>query len=149
VRDSLQLFGNPVGKIALQPASKLLEQRNASVAGVVRSFIVGEPDEVFEMHGNQLALVGIGELHFEPYAPHLKRSTNRTTSLKQAGIAQALGRFPEIAVGGVLADLQAARGKNFLVVVARRSRGLSALVSLLAAAAELLPRAGGFWAAGR
>ena len=62
----LQRFGNPVGKTACN-RQQLLEQRNAALQGGAE-FVVGEPDEVFEVRGNQFARVGVGEVHLEPYA---------------------------------------------------------------------------------
>src|SRR5208282_4462853 len=84
-------------------------------------FVVGEPDEVFEARGNQLALVGIRQLQVE-FCSRTGRRIGIDNVAEQAGLAEALHRLFEIAVDGVLAELQAARGKNFFVGVARRSR---------------------------
>ena len=109
----------PVREIASN-WQQLLEQRNAALHGGAQ-FVVGEPDEVFKLRRNQLALVGVGELQFEFHA-RTGRGIRIDNVAEQAGIAQAPHCLFEIAVGGVLADLQAARGKNFFVGVARSSR---------------------------
>src|SRR5208282_4151074 len=79
------------------------------------------PDKIFEVRGNQLARVNIGELHFEFYTG-ARRGIGIDNVAEQAGIAETPYCFLEIAIGGVLADLQAARGQNFFVGVARRPR---------------------------
>src|SRR5208282_2971000 len=91
----LQRLGNPLRKIACN-WQQLVEQRNAALQG--------------------------GEQQFESYAC-TRRGIRIDNAAEQPGIAQALHRLFEVTVGGVLSDLQAARGKNFFVGVARSSRG--------------------------
>src|SRR5271165_2507277 len=75
------------------------------------------------MSGDELGRVGICELQFEARACWCS-GVRINNVAKQAGVAEALYRFLEIAVGGILADLQAAGRENLFVGVARGSGNL-------------------------
>ena len=121
IENCLQRLADLVGKTASQ-REHLFEQWNPPL-NFARQFGIREPDKVLVVSGNQLAFVGIHELQLESSAR--RRIGVRIGDVaEQAGVAQSLHSFLEVALADVPAEFEPASGKDFLIGIALRSRDL-------------------------